>query len=140
MDEIYLYDVDPLDYESEVDFHMSKYGRDEIINEQSKEEVQEIFNKMRSMPFRNKMQRREMVGFIQQLEMFDTGEVRVFFKELGRLLNDLADNGKIDGSYTDEIEDEMGGYGYGGSDNQEIENEFDLEEFVRKPYKRIFKD
>ena len=69
--------------------------------EEMNPEVLDIFNQLREKPFRNATQRKEMVSLLSQLLVYDTPEVRRLYKEIGKLLNDLGDNGVIDNSASD---------------------------------------
>lgn len=110
-----LFDVNPEDYSSDIEFFILKYGEDalmdmvsndgEIIYDRIEDEtvtdekkVKAIFDQLRQTPFKNATERPLMGVYLSQLAALDTPEVRVLFKQIGKILNDLADNGLIDNS------------------------------------------
>lgn len=77
----------------------------ETQEDENQAAVQAIFAQLREKPFRNASQRQEMVSYLSQLLVYDTVEVRRLFKEIGKLLNDLSDNGVIDNSSNEIVEE-----------------------------------
>ena len=89
-----------MDFTPEIDIEQINRYEDvpDTIEDSMDAEVVEIFKQLREKPFRNADQRKEMIGYLTKLYIMDTQEVRRLFREIGKLLNDLADNGMIDGS------------------------------------------
>lgn len=113
-----LFDVNPENYESDIDFFIQQYGEEPMADltggetlynyegdvaatEQTPDQLEALalFQTLRDMPFKNEGQREQMALIVHQLVKLDhIPEVRVFFRQIGKLLNDLGDNGIIDNS------------------------------------------